>query len=160
VLFWQRRHGVAFHLLFDSGEHRRPSDGKERGTLVYLNVGMTMSEKPDIVIRREAGCVVVEFAVPRISEGTIVEAIQTTLTQLIENDPQQKIVIDFQRVELMSSATLGVLVRFYRDLAENGGRIVLCGLQPPVQKVFELTRLDQLFRIEKDLAAGLSRLAG
>jgi len=119
-----------------------------------------MSEKSDILIRREAGCVVVEFAGPRISEGTIVEAIQTTLTQLIENDPQQKIVIDFQRVELMSSATLGVLVRLYRDLAENGGRMVLCGLQPPVQKVFELTRLDQLFRIEQDLAAGLSRLAG
>jgi anti-anti-sigma factor len=119
-----------------------------------------MSEKPDILISREAGCAVVEFANSRISEGTTVEAIQTTLTQLIEDDPQQSIVIDFQRVELMSSATLGVLVRLYRDLSENGGRMVLCGLQPSVQKVFELTRLDQLFRIEKDLAAGLSRLAG
>ena len=113
-----------------------------------------MSEKPDIVIRREAGFVVVEFADSRISEGSIVDAIQAALTQLLESDPQQKIVIDFQRVELMSSAMLGVLVRLYRDLAENGGRMVLCGLQPPIQKVFELTRLDQLFRIEKDLAPG------
>ena len=119
-----------------------------------------MSEKPDILIRREAGFVVVEFADSRISEGSIVDAIQAALTQLLESDPQQKIVIDFQRVELMSSAMLGVLVRLYRDLAENGGRMVLCGLQPPIQKVFELTRLDQLFRIEKDLATGLSRLAG
>ena len=132
----------------------------KRETPISLNAGLTMSEKSDIVIRREAGFVVVEFAGPRISEGSIVDAIQATLTQLLEGDPQQKIVIDFQRVELMSSAMLGVLVRLYRDLAENGGRMVLCGLQPPIQKVFELTRLDQLFRIEKDLAAGLDRLAG
>jgi len=118
-----------------------------------------MTAQPTLVTRNQDGCFIAEIAGPRISEGEVVEAIQQELSRLIEDDPTQKIMIDFQRVELMSSATLGVLVRLYRDLAENGGRIVLCGLQPAVRKTFELTRLDQLFRIENDVAAGLARLA-
>ena len=118
-----------------------------------------MAGKPILTTRSQDGCFIAEITGPRISEGEVVEAIQQELTRLIDADPAQKIVIDFQRVELMSSATLGVLVRLYRDLAENGGRIVLCGLQPSVRKTFELTRLDQLFRIENDVAAGLARLA-
>ena len=99
-----------------------------------------------------------ELEGPRISEGPIVAAMQERLTQLLADDPQKKILVDFRQIELMSSATLGVLVRLYRDLSEQGGRIVLCGLQPPVRKTFELTKLDQLFRIEPDTAAGLARL--
>lgn len=117
-----------------------------------------MAEKLILTTRSQDGCFIAEITGPRISEGEVVEAIEQELSRLIEDDAAQKIMIDFQRVELMSSATLGVLVRLYRDLAENGGRIVLCGLQPSVRKTFELTRLDQLFRIENDVAAGLARL--
>lgn len=119
-----------------------------------------MEENRILTTRRQDSCFIAEIAGQRISEGPVVEAIQSQLADLIERDPKRKILIDFQQVELMSSAMLGVLVRLYRDLAENGGRIVLCGLQPPVRKTFELTRLDQLFRIEEDVATGLARLAG
>ena len=118
-----------------------------------------MAEKPILTTRRQDSCFIVEIAGRRISEGPVVDAIQSQLAELVERDPNRKILIDFRQVELMSSATLGVLVRLYRDLAENGGRIVLCGLQPSVRKTFEQTRLDQLFRIEQDVAAGLARLA-
>jgi len=120
--------------------------------------GRRMPDTDVIAIHEESGCFVAELEGPRISEGPIVAAMQERLTQLLADDPQKKILIDFRQIELMSSATLGVLVRLYRDLSEQGGRIVLCGLQPPVRKTFELTKLDQLFRIEPDTAAGLARL--
>ena len=70
----------------------------------------------------------------------------------------QKVLLDLHQVELMSSGMLSVLVRLYRELAERSGRFALCGVRPPVQKVFEITRLDQLFRLETDVTHGISRL--
>jgi len=69
------------------------------------------------------------------------------------------VVIDLGRVEIMSSAMLSVLVQTHRQLAEGSDRLILCGLHPPVLKVFEITRLDQLFRLEADVPAALARLA-
>lgn len=117
-----------------------------------------MAETAIITVRPESGCLVAVIEVPRISEGPTLDAVQAKLAELTTADPAGKILIDFRQVELMSSATLAVLVRFYRDLVERGGRIALCGLQQPVRKTFELTRLDQLFRIEPDIPAGLARL--
>ena len=58
----------------------------------------------------------------------------------------------------MSSGMVGVLVSFYHELTERKGHFVLCGVRPPVQKVFEITRLDQLFRLEPDVTHGVTHL--
>jgi anti-sigma B factor antagonist len=127
--------------------------------------GMTssMTEQPQgdaqIHSRREAGCLVVEVLTARVTEGPVIDSIQQQLSSLLGEDVGQRVVLDLSRVEIMSSAMLSVLVQAYRHLAESSGRLILCGLKPPVLKVFEITRLDQLFRLEADVPAALARLA-
>ena len=122
-----------------------------------------MTEEPQrdaqIHSRRDQGCLVVEVLTVRVTEGPVIDSIQQQLNNLLDEDAGQRVVVDLSRVEIMSSAMLSVLVQTYRHLAESNGRLVLCGLKPPVAKVFEITRLDQLFRLEDDFAAALARLA-
>ena len=123
----------------------------------------SMTEQPQgdaqIHSRREEGCLVVEVLTTRVTEGPVIDSIQQQLSNLLGEDAGQRVVIDLGRVEIMSSAMLSVLVQTHRQLAEGSDRLILCGLHPPVLKVFEITRLDQLFRLERDVPAALARLA-
>lgn len=100
-----------------------------------------------ISTQQTSGVFLVKIREHRIFEGSAVETLRSELEQAIGVPAGQRVVLDFSAVELMSSETLGLLITLYRDLAESGGRIVLCGVQEPLLKVFTLTRLDRLFRI-------------
>jgi anti-anti-sigma factor len=47
----------------------------------------------------------------------------------------------------MDSSGAGTMVLVKRELEREGRSMVLIGLQPRVRSVFEITRLDQFFRI-------------
>ena len=110
---------------------------------------------PTIISQQVAGVLVITIRESRISEGSVIESLRQEIEQAITGQNNQRVVLDFSAVELMSSETLGLLIRLYRDLAESGGRIVLCGVREPIQKVLAVTRLDQLFRIAPNIEAAL-----
>ena len=104
-----------------------------------------MSNELQITREKEGDILILEIQESRISEGPVIDALSREFEAAIENSNCKKILLDLHQVELMSSGMLSVLVRLYRELAERNGRFVLCGARPPVSKVFEMTRLDQLF---------------
>ena len=55
-----------------------------------------------------------------------------------------KFVIDLEGVSFIGSAGLATLVRCFKHVRSASGNVYLAGLQPPVQRVFELTRLDRV----------------
>ena len=117
-----------------------------------------MSNESHITKEKQGDILVLKIQESRISEGPVIEALSHEFEVAIQNGKCKKILLDLYQVELMSSGMLSVLVRLYRELAERNGRFVLCGARPPVLKVFEMTRLDQLFRLEPDVMHGVSRL--
>ena len=58
-----------------------------------------------------------------------------------------KLVIDLQAVEHMDSSGLGMLVEILRRVHAYGGKMSLCAASKLVRGMFEITRLDQFFRI-------------
>lgn len=117
-----------------------------------------MSNESRITVQNEGDILILEIQEPRISEGLVIESLSSELEVILHDSKCKKVLLDLHQVELMSSGMLSVLVRLYRELAERNGRFVLCGARPPVLKVFEMTRLDQLFRLEPDVTHGVSRL--
>ena len=61
------------------------------------------------------------------------------------------IVLDLQNVQYMDSGCIGVLVELMTRLQNAGGRIALVNADPNVEYLFELTRLDRLFPICRDV---------
>jgi anti-sigma B factor antagonist len=58
-----------------------------------------------------------------------------------------RIVIDLSDVPYMDSSGVATLVEALQAQRKAGGKIVLCGLQPKVQSIFEIARLDMVFTI-------------
>ena len=69
-----------------------------------------------------------------------------------------KLVLDLQQVTFVDSTGLGALVSL-RKMAGERGEIAVTGLQEPVQALFELTRLDKVFRIYLTSAEAIEGLA-
>ena len=63
------------------------------------------------------------------------------------------IVLDLSEVQSVDSSALAVMVRGMKSCRERNGELLLCGLRQPVSIIFELTRMDQAFRIFKDEAS-------
>ncbi|MNI63642.1 Anti-sigma-B factor antagonist [compost metagenome] len=55
--------------------------------------------------------------------------------------------LDFAACRFIDSTGLGVIVSSYKKCVENGGTIRLRALNPNVRKIFELTRLTNVFEI-------------
>lgn len=66
-----------------------------------------------------------------------------------------RIILDLEGVEFIDSSGLGAIVASMKQLG-NGRRLDLAGLQPVVEKVFRLTRMDTVFRLFESLGDALS----
>ncbi len=58
-----------------------------------------------------------------------------------------KFVIDFANTGYIDSSGLGVLVSLSKKIREQGGELRLSSLNEDLRTLFELTKLDTLFRI-------------
>ncbi len=61
-----------------------------------------------------------------------------------------KIAIDLSKVPHMDSSGLATLVEALQRTKKYHGQLVLFGLQPRVQSVFEIAKLTEIFKIEAD----------
>lgn len=64
------------------------------------------------------------------------------------------VLLDLSRVTFLDSSGLGALVAAMKALAPTR-ELRLAGLTPPVRKVFELTRMDQVFVLYESAEAAL-----
>ena len=80
--------------------------------------------------------------------------IAVTLAQMIEKRPKQ-LVIDLTRVTYVDSSGLAVLIEAMQNVEKYGGKFAIVGVQKMVRSIFEIARLDQVFRIYPDVDAAL-----
>jgi len=66
-----------------------------------------------------------------------------------------RLILDLSSVEFIDSSGLGAIVASMKQLGD-GRRLDLAGLQPVVEKVFRLTRMDTVFRLFDDLDDALA----
>ncbi len=72
------------------------------------------------------------------------------LLRLLENGAED-VVVNLQAVRFIDSSGLGALLSGYKNANLRQRRLVLAGLQPRVQSMFELTRLHRVFDIYPNL---------
>ena len=74
---------------------------------------------------------------------------------MTEDKPNQ-VVIDLTKVTYIDSSGLAVLIEGMQNVEAYGGQFALVGLQDSVRPIFEIARLDQVFRIFPDTKAALA----
>lgn len=70
--------------------------------------------------------------------GHLLEALQTKPARLV---------VDLSEVSFMDSSGLATLVEALQISRKQNTELALAGLQPRVKSIFEISRLDQLFKI-------------
>ncbi len=65
------------------------------------------------------------------------------------------VVVDLSGLTLISSAGLRSLLQLAKSIQDRKRRLVLASVQPQVETVLKMTGLDRVFRIGKDVDAGL-----
>ena len=98
---------------------------------------------------------VVNFVDRRILDEQNIQIIGEQLFSLVDEVGRRKILLNFGNVEFLSSAALGKLIALHKKLQAVGGRLILCNIDPEIYEVFEITRLDKFFNIQKEEQAAL-----
>jgi anti-sigma B factor antagonist len=82
-------------------------------------------------------------------------AVTASLNAMIKKKPE-RIVIDLSRTTYIDSAGMAALILAMQDVEAYGGKFFLSGLQETIRSIFEISRLDRIFRIVPDVDAALA----
>jgi anti-sigma B factor antagonist len=122
------------------------------------DIGMA-DTTPPVEVTQEKDIRVVEFTNSRIlDEGNITD-IGRTLNVLIDERANPKLLLDFHTVDHLSSAALGMLINANNRIRQKNGQLRLAGIKPQIMEVFEITKLNRLFRILPGRAEALLSFA-
>lgn len=75
-------------------------------------------------------------------------------------EPAQTVILDLSDVPYVDSAGLGLLVGAFISRQKNGRRMVLSGINARVKKLFEITRMEDLFLIFSSPEEAIAALHG
>ena len=81
--------------------------------------------------------------------------VAVSLAQLTQKKTDH-IIVDLSRVTYIDSSGLAVLIEGMQNAEEYGGKFSLTGLKKNVYTIFEIARLDQVFRIFPNVDAALA----
>jgi anti-sigma B factor antagonist len=98
---------------------------------------------------------VVNFVDRKILDEQNIQIIGDQLFGLVDTEGLRKLLLNFGNVEYLSSAALGKLITLNKKLQAVGGRLILCNIDPQILEVFEITKLDKFFNIQKEEQAAL-----
>jgi anti-anti-sigma factor len=85
------------------------------------------------------------------------------LEQLLDRlltEGRRHFVVDLKRVDGIDSPGLAALVRGFNYVRRSAGTLCLVHLQPPVQYILALMRLDRVFESRTDVAAAVQCCLG
>jgi anti-sigma B factor antagonist/stage II sporulation protein AA (anti-sigma F factor antagonist) len=86
-------------------------------------------------------------------------ALETALTPFWSNPDISGLVLDFTRVEYISSVGLRVLMIAARQMRGRRARIAVAGLRPLVAEIFTISRFDSVLEVFPQLRDALAALS-
>lgn len=81
-----------------------------------------------------------------------------SLRAIIQKKPR-RLVVDLARVSYIDSSGLAVLIEAMQNVGAYGGKFALAGLRDDVLAIFQIAKLDQVFRIFPDVDSALAAAA-
>jgi anti-anti-sigma factor len=102
---------------------------------------------------------------PHLVGDTFADSLRDELLAARKQVGARHVVIDFQPVTYLSSASFRPLLSLLREVRAQSGRLVLCNLNPDVHEVFTVTRLisslgstPAAFEVQPNASAAIASL--
>jgi anti-sigma B factor antagonist len=114
-----------------------------------------MADNGRLEVSEVGGVTVIRFVDRKILDEANIQELGRELFALVEEDNRKSLLLNFSNVEFLSSAALGKLITLDKKVKAHGGKLRLCNIRPEIYEVFAITKLNKLFDIREDEAAGL-----
>jgi anti-sigma B factor antagonist len=115
----------------------------------------SMADNGRLEVSEVGGVTVIRFVDRKILDEANIQELGKELFALVEEDNRKSLLLNFSNVEFLSSAALGKLITLDKKVKAHGGKLKLCNIRPEIYEVFAITKLNKLFDIREDEAAGL-----
>jgi anti-sigma B factor antagonist len=108
------------------------------------------SHMSEIFQRKQAGqYTVIEFVTPSLMDPAVLESTAQSLYKIIDDEDKRKIVMDFEKVQYLSSQAIGIVLAMHKKLNSLAdSKLILCAVGPKLMDLIKLTRLDRLLIIK------------
>ena len=142
--------GLGLHLvkrLVDSIEYQYREEGRE--SLIRFRKTLARPQARPATEEREKKMLAIDFG----ADGVVVitgrlDAAQCPTAQSFLDKVQGTVTMDCSRLEYISSAGLGVLLKTQKRLMAGSGKLRLSGINRHLQDIFQYSGFDQIFEIE------------
>lgn len=86
------------------------------------------------------------------------EELRQKVTDKIESNEINHIVLNLENLSFMDSSGLGVILGRYKHIKALGGEMVVCSISPSVKRLFDMSGLFKIIRLEQDETFALQTL--
>lgn len=103
----------------------------------------------DYLITRIDKATIVEFQIPSLMDPPKLELIGVQLTALVDDMDRRLLILDFSRVQFLSSQAIGIVITLHRKLtALPHSKLILCGVNSKLAELLRITRLDRILTVK------------
>lgn len=86
------------------------------------------------------------------------EELRTEVTMMLEKKQIHHIILNLESLSFMDSSGLGVILGRYKHIKSLGGEMVVCAISPAVKRLFEMSGLFKIIRLEESEQNALATL--
>lgn len=84
--------------------------------------------------------------------------LRTDIEEQIETGKVTHLVLNLEFLSFMDSSGLGVILGRFKQIRANGGEMVVCAISPAVRRLFEMSGLFKIVRLEANEQFALETL--
>jgi anti-anti-sigma factor len=89
----------------------------------------------------------------------VLQEIADELYRLVDLQDKRNIILDFEKVQFLSSQAIGIVVNMHKKLgALKNGRLILCSVGPKLMELLKITRLDKVLMLKPTQKEALNLL--
>lgn len=121
---------------------------QKQGGYVVVSLTIDLEVKQDVLCIRLAGEL----------DHHAAEELRSKVTEAIDKNKILHIVLNLEKLTFMDSSGLGVILGRYKQIKMKHGEMVVCAITPSVQRLFEMSGLFKIIRLEDSEQFALERL--
>jgi stage II sporulation protein AA (anti-sigma F factor antagonist) len=108
----------------------------------------------NLVVRNNVLCIRLEGEL----DHHTAEVLRAQVDESIQKNSIHHIVLNLEKLSFMDSSGLGVILGRYKLIKNIGGEMVVCAISPPVKRLFEMSGLFKIIRLEETEKTALQTL--
>jgi anti-sigma B factor antagonist len=118
------------------------------------------SIEPKMSVEYAENAAIITFTEEKILEEKDIQTLGESILSIVEQGERINLILDFCNVRFLSSAVLGLLIRVSKKVYERDGQLKLCNIDPKINEIFKITRLNKIFDICQDIEDASESLVG